>query len=489
MAKVIMVQGTMSGAGKSLLVAGLCRIFKQDGYVAAPFKSQNMALNSFITSEGLEMGRAQVMQAECAGIEPLVCMNPILLKPASDVGSQVIVNGEVIGNMRAFDYKKKLVPDIIKAFERLSKKADIIVIEGAGSPAEINLKENDIVNMGMAKMVDSPVLLVGDIDRGGVFAQLFGTTMLLEDEERDRIKGFIINKFRGDVSLLDSGIDMITEKTGIKTAGVIPYMNIKVDDEDSLTDKFNDKANATLNGNAADIAVIRYPRISNFTDFNCFDALENAVVRYVDSIYDLGDPDIIFLPGSKNTIADLKWLRESGLEVAIKRFSMKKPVFGICGGFQMLGKKIIDPSGTESGIGSAIRGMELLDIDTKIQEEKVRKQVNAKVSFPKGVFESLGDAEISGYEIHMGESTRDGKIESDLVISDGKYVYGSYVHGLFDKGDIAACILKALGKSGSGNFSYEEFKESQYDILADTIRQNMDMDYVYSCLKEAKITE
>ena len=282
---------------------------------------------------------------------------------------------------------------------------------------------------------------------------------------------------------------MITEKTGIKTAGVIPYMNIKVDDEDSLTDKFNDKANATLNGNAADIAVIRYPRISNFTDFNCFDALENAVVRYVDSIYDLGDPDIIFLPGSKNTIADLKWLRESGLEAAIKRFSMKKPVFGICGGFQMLGKKIIDPSGTESGIGSAIRGMELLDIDTKIQEEKVRKQVNAKVSFPKGVFESLGDAEISGYEIHMGESTRDGKIESDLVISDGKYVYGSYVHGLFDKGDIAACILKALGKSGSGNFSYEEFKESQYDILADTIRQNMDMDYVYSCLKEAKITE
>ncbi|MBQ2610040.1 MAG: cobyric acid synthase, partial [Butyrivibrio sp.] len=240
MAKVIMVQGTMSGAGKSLLVAGLCRIFKQDGYVAAPFKSQNMALNSFITSEGLEMGRAQVMQAECAGIEPLVCMNPILLKPTSDVGSQVIVNGEVIGNMRAreyFDYKKKLVPDIIKAFERLSKKADIIVIEGAGSPAEINLKENDIVNMGMAKMVDSPVLLVGDIDRGGVFAQLFGTTMLLEDEERDRIKGFIINKFRGDVSLLDSGIDMITEKTGIKTAGVIPYMNIKVDDEDSLTDK------------------------------------------------------------------------------------------------------------------------------------------------------------------------------------------------------------------------------------------------------------
>ena len=502
MAKVIMIQGTMSGAGKSLLVAGLCRIFKQDGYVAAPFKSQNMALNSFITFEGLEMGRAQVMQAECAGIDPMVCMNPILLKPTSDVGSQVIVNGEVIGNMSAreyFAYKKKLVPDIKKAFKKLSDIADIIVIEGAGSPAEINLKANDIVNMGMAEMVDAPVLLVGDIDRGGVFAQLYGTTMLLENEERERIKGFVINKFRGDVTLLDSGIEMITEKTGIKTAGVIPYMNIKVDDEDSLTDKFNFKDE--LKKNAADIAVIRYPRISNFTDFNCFDALDNASVRYVDSVYDLGDPDIIFLPGSKNTIADLKWLRESGLEAAIKRYAMKKPVFGICGGFQMLGNKILDPSGAEGVPGSSIRGMELLDIDTQIQEEKVRKQVDAKISFPKGLFESLKDVEISGYEIHMGESVRSGAVEtgtgivgdsvedyySDLVISDGKNVYGSYVHGLFDKGSISVHILKALGKADSENFSYEEFKESQYDILADIIRLNMDMDYVYSCLADAKI--
>ena len=491
MAKVIMVQGTMSGAGKSLLVAGLCRIFRQDGYVAAPFKSQNMALNSFITSEGLEMGRAQVMQAECAGIAPMVCMNPILLKPTSDVGSQVIVNGEVIGNMSAreyFAYKKKLVPDIKKAFKKLSDIADIIVIEGAGSPAEINLKANDIVNMGMAEMVDAPVLLVGDIDRGGVFAQLYGTTMLLENEERDRIKGFVINKFRGDVTLLDSGIEMITEKTGIKTAGVIPYMNIKVDDEDSLTDKFNFKND--LKKNAADIAVIRYPRISNFTDFNCFDALGNASVRYVDSVYDLGDPDIIFLPGSKNTIADLKWLRESGLEAAIKRHAMKKPVFGICGGFQMLGNRILDPSGAEGTPGSSIRGMELLVIDTQIQEEKVRKQVDAMISFPKGLFESLKDVEISGYEIHMGESVGTESVEGDesnLVFSNGKNVYGSYVHGLFDKGSLSAEILKALGKADSENFSYEEFKESQYDILADTIRLNMDMDYVYTCLAEAKV--
>ena len=292
---------------------------------------------------------------------------------------------------------------------------------------------------------------------------------------------------------------MITERTGIKTAGVIPYMNIKVDDEDSLTDKFNFKDE--LKKNVADIAVIRYPRISNFTDFNCFDALDNASVRYVDSAYDLGDPDIIFLPGSKNTIADLKWLRESGVEAAIKRYAMKKPVFGICGGFQMLGNKILDPSGAEGVPGSSIRGMELLDIDTQIQEEKVRKQVDAKISFPKGLFESLKDVEISGYEIHMGESVRSGAVEagtgivgdsvedyySDLVISDGKNVYGSYVHGLFDKGSISVHILKALGKADSENFSYEEFKESQYDILADTIRLNMDMDYVYSCLADAKI--
>ena len=244
MAKVIMVQGTMSNAGKSLLVAGLCRIFKQDGYRVAPFKSQNMALNSFITTEGLEMGRAQVMQAEAAQIRPMVCMNPILLKPTNHTGSQVIVNGEVVGNMSArdyFAYKKELIPDIKKAFRKLEEEADIIVIEGAGSPAEINLKENDIVNMGMAEMVDAPVLLVGDIDRGGVFAQLLGTLMLLTDDERDRVKGLIINKFRGDKSILDPGIEMLEEKGRVPVAGVVPYMELSLEDEDSLTERFEKK--------------------------------------------------------------------------------------------------------------------------------------------------------------------------------------------------------------------------------------------------------
>lgn len=298
MAKVIMIQGTMSNAGKSLLAAGLCRIFHQDGYRVAPFKSQNMALNSFITREGLEMGRAQVMQAEAAGIEPSVLMNPILLKPTNDTGSQVIVNGEVLGNMSAreyFSHKKELIPDIMKAYHALEEQYDIIVIEGAGSPAEINLKADDIVNMGMAKLVDAPVLLVGDIDRGGVFAQLYGTVELLEPDERDRIKGLIINKFRGDKTILDPGVVMLEEKTHIPVVGVAPYLHIEVEDEDSLTERFTRKEEIGL----IDLAVIRLPRISNFTDFNPFERIEGVSLRYVSSVSELKNPDMILLPGTK----------------------------------------------------------------------------------------------------------------------------------------------------------------------------------------------
>ena len=291
MAKAIMVQGTMSNAGKSLLAAGLCRIFKQDGYRVAPFKSQNMALNSFITEEGLEMGRAQVMQAEAAGIKPSVLMNPILLKPTNDVGSQVIVNGEVLGTMSArdyFKYKKKLVPDIMKAYNALAAENDIIVIEGAGSPAEINLKTEDIVNMGMAKMAKAPVLLVGDIDRGGVFAQLIGTVELLEEDERQMVKGLIINKFRGDKTILDPGVQMLEERSHIPVVGVAPYLNIQVEDEDSLTERFDRKTEVDL----IDIAVIRVPRISNFTDFNPFESIPGVSLRYVQHVSELKNPDI-----------------------------------------------------------------------------------------------------------------------------------------------------------------------------------------------------
>ena len=300
-----MIQGTMSNAGKSLLCAGLCRIFKQDGYRVAPFKSQNMALNSFITENGLEMGRAQVVQAEAAGVAPQVEMNPILLKPTNDVGSQVIVNGEVLKNMSAreyFAYKKQLIPDIMKAFHKLEEENDIIVIEGAGSPAEINLKKDDIVNMGLAKMVDAPVLLVGDIDRGGVFAQLLGTLMLLEDDEKERVKGLVINKFRGDKTILDPGIVMLEERGGIPVVGVTPYMQVEIEDEDSLTERFN----MTKGGKGAeeriglvDIAVIRTPRISNFTDFMLLENAPGVNLRYVKNPRELENPDMIILPGTK----------------------------------------------------------------------------------------------------------------------------------------------------------------------------------------------
>lgn len=510
MAKVIMIQGTMSSAGKSFLVAGLCRIFKQDGYRAAPFKSQNMALNSYITDEGLEMGRAQVMQAEAAGIRPMVCMNPILLKPTNNIGSQVIVNGQVIGNMAAkdyFKYKTSLIPDIKKAFSELEKHADIIVIEGAGSPAEINLKENDIVNMGMAHMVNAPVLLVGDIDRGGVFAQLLGTLMLLTDEEKDRVKGLIINKFRGDKSILDPGIDMLEEKGHVKVAGVVPYMDIALEDEDSLTERFDRKDEGII-----DIAVIRYPRISNFTDFNVFEQMKEVTVRYVTSVSELHHPDMIFLPGSKNTMGDLKWMRQNGLEAAIKKLSETIPVFGICGGYQMLGMSISDPDSVEEG--GFIRGMELLPAKTTLQKQKKRAQVTGKTARVGGVFSGISGQEFKGYEIHMGTTEivpvdelkenriKQNDVETDInntvirpenIISDGANVYGSYIHGLFDSAAIAERIVDYLADKKGVSISdgvfedYQSFKEKQYDKLADTLRQYLDMDEIYGMLREAEI--
>ena len=312
MAKVIMIQGTMSNAGKSVLAAGLCRIFKQDGLKTAPFKSQNMALNSYITKDGLEMGRAQVMQAEAAGIEPEAAMNPILLKPTSNMGSQLIVNGEVRGNYPAAEYfkmKKSLIPDIMDAYNSLASRYDVIVVEGAGSPAEINLRENDIVNMGLAEMLDAPVLLAGDIDRGGVFAQLYGTAALLTEAEQKRIRAFVINKFRGDKEILKPGLAMLYERIQIPFAGVIPYMDVDVDDEDSLSPRLTSGRREAL----LDVAVVRLPHISNFTDFNALGRHPAVGLRYTDRPEDLGRPDLVILPGTKSTLADLDWLRRRGL--------------------------------------------------------------------------------------------------------------------------------------------------------------------------------
>lgn len=506
MSKVIMIQGTMSNAGKSLIAAGLCRIFKQDGYRVAPFKSQNMALNSYITKEGLEMGRAQVMQAEAAGMEPSVHMNPILLKPTNDVGSQVIVNGEVLGNMSArdyFAYKKKLIPDICKAFQELEKQADIIVIEGAGSPAEINLKKDDIVNMGMAKLVDAPVLLVGDIDRGGVFAQLLGTLMLLEEEEKERVKGLIINKFRGDKTILDPGIEMLEERGNVKVTGVVPYMQLSIEDEDSLSAQLENKETGLI-----DLAVIRLPRISNFTDFNVFEQMPEVTVRYVTSVAELHHPDMICLPGSKNTMGDLKWMRQNGLEAAVKKAAEEIPVFGICGGYQMLGKSIADPDHVEEG--GQMRGMELLPTETILQKSKKRCQIEGVVDELDGIFKEISGCRFSGYEIHMGETFYVEEIHEtdsvlgknvkrsvirEYVVESKEYhnVYGSYVHGIFDQAKIANAMLDALAKKkgvvlqDGALLDYEAYKEKQYDKLADTLREYLNMEEIYGMLREADL--
>ena len=503
MAKVIMVQGTMSNAGKSVLVAGLCRIFKQDGYRVAPFKSQNMALNSFVTNEGLEMGRAQVMQAEAAGIEPSVLMNPILLKPTNDIGSQVIVNGRPIGNMSArdyFQYKKELIPNILDAYHTLEEKYDIIVIEGAGSPAEINLKSEDIVNMGMAKMANAPVLLVGDIDRGGVFAQLVGTVLLLDQEERNRICGLIINKFRGDKTILDPGLATLEAMTEIPIIGVTPYLKeLQLEDEDSLTEKFNQP----MKTGRIDIAVIRYPRISNFTDFHVFEQIPGVSVRYVTSVEELGNSDMICLPGTKNTMGDLKWLRQNGLEAAIKKEkSCGKVIFGICGGYQMLGHTLNDLHGVEEG--GTIAGMALLPMDTYFETEKKTTRVSGHFNKLTGLLEGLSGKAIEGYEIHMGRSTfrSDVKVLTQLTYDsiwqtskDGIFVdqvYGTYLHGIFDKEGIAVEVVAALARKKGirfedlDKFDYQKLKEQQYDYLADQLRQHLDMDQIYRIMEDWK---
>ena len=499
MAKAIMIQGTMSNVGKSLFTGGLCRIFKQDGYRVAPFKSQNMALNSYITEDGLEMGRAQVMQAEAAGIEPNVKMNPILLKPTNDIGSQVIVNGEVVGTMSAREYyqnKLKFIPDIMKAYNALAENSDIIVIEGAGSPAEINLKENDIVNMGMARLAGAPVLLVGDIDRGGVFAQLSGTVDLLDSEERDYVKGLVINKFRGDKTILQPGLDMLEDRTEKPIIGVVPYMYCDIDDEDSLTERFNRRTNTGL----IDIAVIRLPRISNFTDFNTLERVEGVSLRYVAYAYALGNPDMIIIPGTKNTVEDLLWMRENGIESKIKQQAAKgKVIFGICGGYQMLGESITDSFGAEHK--GRFKGMGLLPVQTQFEQGKTRTRVKGSFTNVRGVLKELEGQSFEGYEIHMGVSIiTDNSAAMNILNNssnekktDGvnvKNIYGSYVHGIFDSNNVVKTVISALMKkkgidsSTVKAFNMKEYKERQYNMLADTIRSNVNMNLIYKILKE-----
>lgn len=487
MAKNIMIQGTMSNAGKSLLCAGLCRILRQDGYRVAPFKSQNMALNSFITKDGGEMGRAQVVQAEAAGIEPDVRMNPILLKPTTDVGSQVIVAGQVQGNMRAMEYyrrKPEYIPAILEAYNSLASEYDIIVIEGAGSPAEINLKQEDIVNMGLAKLVDAPVLLAGDIDRGGVFAQLYGTVALLEADERARICGLIINKFRGYVEILRPGLAMLEEKTRLPVVGVVPYLQVDVEDEDSLAPRLQNKAAVK----PLDVAIVRLPHISNFTDFMPLEQHPLLGVRYLTSTRELGAPDLLILPGTKNTVNDLLWLRQSGLEAAVLTYARGgTPVLGVCGGYQMLGQTLDDTHGTEGGRPQTLRGLGLLPTRTVFTAEKRRTQVTATATPP------FAGAALTGYEIHTGRTAVQGA--PFCRYADGTpegcvqgNVFGTYLHGLFDSGELTArladylCARRGLAAETAAPLTMAAYREQQFDLLADGVRKALDMDAVYAAM-------
>ncbi|MBI5048421.1 MAG: cobyric acid synthase [Deltaproteobacteria bacterium] len=491
-----MFQGTSSHVGKSILVAALCRIFKEHGLKVAPFKAQNMALNSFVASDGGEIGRAQAFQAEAAGIPPAVDMNPILLKPTSDMGSQVIIHGRVYKNMKAKEYhrfKKEAARYVIESYKRLAEKNDLIVIEGAGSPAEINLRENDIANMGLAEMVDAPVILIGDIDRGGVFASLVGTMELLRPSEKKRVKGFIINKFRGDLDLLKPGIDFLEQKTGVPVLGVVPYLkDIILPDEDGVALDRGQGVKGSRGQGKIDIVVIKLPRISNFTDFDAFRFESDVCVEYVTELAELNGADVIIIPGSKNTLEDMGWLRKSGLADAIIRYAKQGGrVIGICGGFQMLGKAVKDPYGTESNIGE-ISGLGLLDIETILEKEKKTYQIEAVTQMQ----DVRCKMQVKGYEIHMGET--DGKENyfaiitnrnntpvriEDGAVSDNGRIWGTYIHGIFDNDAFRAGLLHEMrakkGLPAQRIIAFQDKKDKGMKKLAEVVNKNIDIQRLF----------
>lgn len=516
MARKLMLQGTMSNVGKTLLTAGLCRILRQDGYLVMPFKAQNMSLNSCITKGGSEISRAQVMQAEAAGVEPSADMNPLLLKPTGMTGSQVILQGQVLSNMTAVDFyrrKADFLPPILESFHRLEEQSDVVLIEGAGSPVELNLRKDDLVNMGFAEQVDAPVLLVGDIDPGGVFAQLLGTLELLSDSERARVKGLIVNKFRGDRALFEDGVRILEEYSGLPVVGVVPYMDLALSDEDSMSERLRNHARkAELSGKEAagnrrmreepaeaahasgtggavfDIAVIRYPRISNFTDLDVFDAWPDLTVRYVTAPECLGRPDLLILPGSKNTMADLAWLTENGMDRAIRAYAASGPVMGICGGYQMLGETIEDPAGAEQG-GMA-KGLGLLKVRTVLEASKIQTRREDRIGPLQGAFRELGGCLVRGYEIHMGRTSPNAGTEhpeQPVFLEEGN-IYGTYLHGLFDAPEVIPALRQALARlrgitlPEAKAVDYEAFKEREYDRLAEQLRKAIDMDMIYRIL-------
>lgn len=500
MAKVLMIQGTMSGAGKSMVVTGLCRLLKNRGYKVAPFKAQNMALNSFVTKEGLEMGRAQVVQAEAAGIEPCCSMNPLLLKPLSDVGSQVILQGKPIGNFRAQEFyamKKDLMIPILESYAALEKKYDIIIVEGAGSPAEINLRKDDLVNMGLALKISAPVLLVGDIDRGGVFAQLYGTMELLSAKEKRLVKGAIINKFRGDVSLLQPGLRQLESLIHVPTIGVLPYQKLDIDDEDSQSERLNAPSNPHA---LLDVVVIRLKHMSNYSDFTYLASQREVSVRYISTPQELGNPDLIILPGTKNTIYDLVALKEEHLDISlIKAHQRGIPLMGICGGYQMLGKEITDPDGVEGIKGATTQGLGLLDTITTLVSTKKTVQTSGVIVQCQGDLKALQHCTVEGYEIHMGQTKERAKSDSAFIQTatgfDGyahHNVYGTYLHGFFDSTSVVRAIVHALcEKKGVTPYpgdvtalNYHDYKEEQYEALAQSMEQSFAIDHILDIIEK-----
>lgn len=507
MAKALMIQGTGSGVGKSLIVAGLCRIFRDRGMNVAPFKAQNMALNSFVTKEGGEIGRAQALQAEAAGIEPSVDMNPILLKTSGEDGCQVIVSGRVHSNMKATEYyafKKEAWMAVTQAYERLSKRFDLIIIEGAGSPAEINLRDDEVVNMRVARHTNAPVILVGDIDKGGVFASFYGTICLL-DRDADYIKAFIINKFRGDISILEPGLAMIEEKTGRPVIGVIPYLgDLALHEEDGIpSERLSGSKVQRFKDSKIKIVVLRLRYIANFTDFDPF--LYEPDVEMVYSLWqgDIENADLVIIPGSKNTVKDLLFLRENGLEKSIKR-AVKKgiPLIGICGGYQMLGKKIFDPLGVENS-HKEVKGLGFLNVETIYEETKVTSQVVANITDPSFLSPDLQPSPpgLKGYEIHMGRTTGDvglfnlKRLAADHcqppTLPEGSVkgnVWGTYIHGIFDNDRFRRGLINTLRirkglRPVKEILDYSGLKDDTLNKWAIYLREGVDMKFIEGLIK------